>query len=143
MARPLILLCIAWMGTALLQAQNHLLVIGATVHDGNGRTIENAWLEIKEGIITDLSEYGMRTLPEGAEVIDATGKRIYPGIIACNTTLGLVEIEAVRATRDHVDAGEIRPHVRTLIAYNTDSRVIPTLRSNGILLTQVVPQGGW
>src|SRR3546814_11404648 len=75
-------------------------------------------------------------------VVDATGKHVYPGFIAPNTNLGLVEVEAVRATVDDAEVGENNAHVRSLVAYNTDSKVINTLRSNGVLLAQVTPQGG-
>jgi imidazolonepropionase-like amidohydrolase len=75
-------------------------------------------------------------------VIDVTGKHIYPGLIALNTILGLTEIEAVRATNDQGEVGAINPDVRAVISYNTDSRVTPTVRSNGVLYAQIVPQGG-
>ena len=35
------------------------------------------------------------------------------------------------------------PNVRAIVSYNTDSRVTPTVRSNGILYAQVAPQGGF
>ena len=69
-------------------------------------------------------------------------KHIYPGFIAPNTTLGLTEIDAVRATHDYAETGEINPNVRSLIAYNTDSKIINTVRTNGVLIAQVTPQGG-
>lgn len=75
-------------------------------------------------------------------VISAEGRNIYPGIIALNTTLGINEIAAVRATNDMNEAGKFNASSRSMIAYNTDSRVTPTVRSNGILLAQIVPQGG-
>ncbi len=75
-------------------------------------------------------------------LISAEGKHIYPGIIALNTTIGINEIAAVRATNDMNEVGKFNASSRSLIAYNTDSRVTPTVRSNGILLAQVVPQGG-
>src|SRR6185295_15589531 len=40
------------------------------------------------------------------------------------------------------EVGDYNPGVRSLIAYNTDSKATPTVRSNGILIAQVVPQGG-
>jgi imidazolonepropionase-like amidohydrolase len=75
-------------------------------------------------------------------VIDIQGKHVYPGIIGTNSTLGLKEIEAARATLDYDETGTFNSNVRTQIAYNTDSRVIPTVRSNGILMVQVTPRGG-
>ena len=76
------------------------------------------------------------------KIIDYAGKHIYPGIIATNTTIGLSEIEAVRSTNDNEEVGAFNPDVRAIVAYNTDSRVTPTLRSNGVLYAQVTPQGG-
>jgi imidazolonepropionase-like amidohydrolase len=67
---------------------------------------------------------------------------LYPGLIAPNTRLGLEEIQAVRATRDYAEVGRFNPNIRSIIAYNTDSYVTPTIRSNGILLAQIVPEGG-
>ena len=37
---------------------------------------------------------------------------------------------------------DLNPNVRSLIAFNTDSKVIPTVRSNGVLLAQPTPEGG-
>lgn len=74
--------------------------------------------------------------------VSFAGKHIYPGIISPANSLGLTEIQAVRTTSDFNEIGEINSNVRTLIAYNTDSEVIPTVRSNGILLTQATPEGG-
>ena len=69
-------------------------------------------------------------------------KHIYPAFIAPNTTIGLTEIDAVRATHDYAETGNINPNIRSLIAYNTDSKIINTVRTNGILIAQVTPQGG-
>ena len=119
-----------------------ILVTGATIHVGNGQVIENGSIAFDNGIITQVGTSGSFTSANGAEIIDAKGKHIYPGIISLNTTVGLQEIASVRATLDYNEVGEINPHVRALVAYNTDSEVIPTLRGNGILLSQSVPQGG-
>src|SRR6202012_79410 len=50
--------------------------------------------------------------------------------------------EGAKGTVDNEETGEINPHVRSLIAFNTDSKIIPTVRSNGVLLAQPVPSGG-
>ena len=70
------------------------------------------------------------------------GKHVYPALIAPYTTIGLNEVAAVRATNDYQEVGKFNPNVRSLIAYNTDSKVIPTVRSNGVLFAQVIPKGG-
>ncbi len=70
------------------------------------------------------------------------GKHIYPSFILPNTTLGITEIDAVRASRDYREIGGINPNIRSLIAYNTDSKLAKTVRSNGVLIAQVTPRGG-
>ncbi|WP_236704816.1 amidohydrolase family protein [Hymenobacter sp. AT01-02] len=70
------------------------------------------------------------------------GQEIYPGLILPNTTLGLTEVEAIRATVDEQEVGILNPNVRSIIAYNTDSDILPTVRTNGVLLAQVTPRGG-
>jgi imidazolonepropionase-like amidohydrolase len=75
-------------------------------------------------------------------VIDLAGKHIYPALINANNILGLHDAEAVRATADFADVGSLNPHVRSLIAYNTDNIIIPTVKTNGVLYTQATPRGG-
>jgi imidazolonepropionase-like amidohydrolase len=67
---------------------------------------------------------------------------VYPGFISPLTTLGLTEIDAVRSTRDMSEVGSFNPNARAETAYNPDSELIPTVRSNGILLVNSSPQGG-
>jgi imidazolonepropionase-like amidohydrolase len=74
--------------------------------------------------------------------VNVGGKHIYPGLISPVNSLGLTEIEAVRTTSDFQEVGQLNSNVRALIAYNTDSEVIPTVRSNGVLITQATPEGG-
>ncbi|MBM3429037.1 MAG: amidohydrolase family protein [Bacteroidetes bacterium] len=121
-----------------------ILIFNATAHLGNGAVIENAAVGFKNGKIEMVAD--ARTLRLSANAyditIDASGQHLYPGFIAPAINLGLIEMEAVRATSDFYEVGEFNPHIRSLIAYNTDSEILPTIRSNGILLTQVTPRGG-
>ena len=75
-------------------------------------------------------------------MIDIRGQHVYPGLIALDTTLGLVEIDAVRASDDESEIGEFNPHVRSIIAYNAESKLVETTRPNGVLLAQITPRGG-
>jgi imidazolonepropionase-like amidohydrolase len=121
-----------------------VLITNATAHLGNGKVIENAVIGFKNGklelvadatlIRIDLSAYETK--------IDATGKHVYPGFIAPNSTLGLVEIDAVKSSDDEDEIGTFNPHVRSLIAYNAESKVIETVRPNGVLMAQITPRGG-
>jgi len=77
-----------------------------------------------------------------AERIDADGLRCYPGLIGANTTTGLTEISAVRATRDYNEVGQMTPEVRAAVSVNPDSMIIPVTRINGVLTVGVLPSGG-
>jgi imidazolonepropionase-like amidohydrolase len=125
------------------QPQKGLLFIkNATVHVGNGTVINNGTIKIKDGKIEEVGEN--ISIPQGdVKVVDAGGKQVYPGIILPVSNLGLVEISAVRATSDVREIGDMNPNVRSIVAYNTDSKVINTLRSSGILMANIVPQGSF
>ena len=125
-------------------AEKPTLFIGATAHLGNGQVIENAAISIKDGkfeLIADASR--LRIDPTAFDTIYRMyGKHIYPSFIVPNTTIGITEIDAVRASNDYRETGGMNPHIRTLIAYNTDSKLAKTVRSNGVLIAQVTPRGG-
>ncbi len=122
--------------------QGKIYLTNATIHLGNGQVLQNATIGFENGKIIFIDQAGNFKPVQSDKIIDCNGKHIYPGLIAANTTIGLNEIEAVRATNDNVEVGSLNPDVRAIVAYNTDSRVTPTLRSNGVLYAQVTPQGG-
>ena len=114
-------------------------IVGATAHIGNGTVIENSNIVFENGKITSIGGSGS---PMKGRVIEASGKHVYPGFIAPAKSLGLVEVNAVRASDDQDELGEFIPHVRSLIAYNAESKVVESMRPNGVLLGQIAPQGG-
>ena len=119
-----------------------IIITGATIHVGNGQVINNGYIAFDKGKITAVGE-GTAPNTSGADVIDGSGKQIYPGFICPITTLGLVEVEeGAKGTVDEYETGDLNPNIRSIIAYNTDSKVIATVRSNGILLAQPTPVGG-
>ena len=119
-----------------------IIITGATIHVGNGTVINNGYIAFDKGKITAIGE-GAPASTAGADVIDATGKQVYPGFICPITTLGLIEVEeGAKGTVDDSETGDFNPNAQSLVAYNTDSKVIPTVRSNGILLAQPTPDGG-
>jgi len=126
------------------EQKNSVLIKNATIHVGNGNIIENGFVLFEKGIIKEIgSALNQNSIAANTDVIDAAGKHIYPGIIATNNSLGLIEIEAVRASNDLYEVGSINPNVNSSVAFFTDSRVIPTVRSNGILIVQSTPRGGF
>ena len=125
-------------------SQKPILFIGAKAHLGNGKVIENSIISIQNGKFEIVADASMIRIDPNAfdTIYKVYNKHIYPAFIAPNTTIGLTEIDAVRATHDYAETGNINPNIRSLIAYNTDSKIINTVRTNGILIAQVTPQGG-
>ena len=119
------------------------LITHAQIHCGNGNFIPDGFVWVKSGKIHLTG--AMKDLPAaeaGTKVHDAGKAHLYPGFFACNSTLGLTEIEAVRATNDFAEPGYVNPDVKTCFAFYTDSKVIPTVRQNGVLICQATPRGG-
>ncbi len=114
-------------------------ITNATIHVGNGQIISNGTVEINKGKIGKIGS--AVAVPAGAKIVDAKGKQVYPGLISPITNLGLKEVSGgVRGTNDYSEIGSMNPSVRSIVAYNTDSKVINVLRTNGILLANVIPQ---
>ena len=117
-----------------------LFITHGTVHVGNGQVLQDATIEVNNGKIVSV---GQATPTPDAKVIDAKGQQVYPGLILPYTDLGLKEIaNGVRGSNDYQELGDLNPSIRAIVAYNTDSKVINTLKSNGILLACVTPSGG-
>ncbi len=111
----------------------------ANIHLGNGKVMQGAAFAFAEGKIVAMG-YFKRRFQESD--INLQGKHIYPGFILPNTNLGLTEVGAIKATKDDAEVGQLNPNVRSIVAYNTDSEITPTLKFNGILIAQVTPVGG-
>ena len=120
-----------------------VLLVGGTIHTGTGEVIADAIIAFSGGKITFVGkEDDFRADRSAYNVVDITGKQVYPGLIFPNTTLGLTEIgNGLEVADDTRETGDLNPDVRAIVAYNTDSQVIPVIRSNGILLAQIVPEG--
>ena len=123
-----------------VKPKGFVAVVGATIHPVDGPPIENGTVLFRDG---EIRAVGANVeIPARTRKIDATGKHIYPGLIAPSSQLGLIEIGAVRATRDQIEVGAMNPNVRAEISVNPDSEHIPVARANGIALAVTRPAGG-
>jgi hypothetical protein len=122
----------------------HVALINGVAHLGNGEVIDGAIVAFNKDRIEMVAETkGIKLNPRVYDtVFDINGMHIYPAIINTNNILGLHDAEAVRATRDFAEVGHLNPHIRALIAYNTDNVIVPTIKTNGVLYTQCTPRGG-
>ena len=116
-----------------------ILLKNGFIHTVSNGTIKGAIL-FENGKIMRIAEKISPSV--GTKVVDLQGKHVYPGLIAAVSGIGLVEINAVPVTNDHSERGDFNPNVRANVAYNPDSKIIPTTRSNGVLIANVVPGSG-
>lgn len=119
---------------------NDYSIVGATAHIGNGQVIKNSLVVFSNGKLTYVGT--ANPSKQSGTIINATGKHVYPGFIVANSSLGLTEIDAVRASKDDDEVGLMLPHIRSLIAYNAESKIVESMRPNGVLMGQVAPRGG-
>lgn len=117
-----------------------IVLTNARIYTIKNGIIESGMLVFEKGKITAVGK--QVAIPQGAETIDCKGQNVYPGFFAPYATTGLVEIELVRATRDQAETGTINPNAKAYTAFNPESEIIPTIRSNGVLFANIAPQGG-
>lgn len=140
MKRSVLLCVLALLATlrVALADSEIVAITHAVIHPATGPAIVNGTLVVRDGRILSV---GTGPAPGGARVVDAGGGHVYPSLIDPDTTLGLLEIEAVRATRDAREIGRMNASVRTEQAFNPDSQLLPVAMSAGILVAGVAPRG--
>jgi imidazolonepropionase-like amidohydrolase len=117
-----------------------ILLRNGFIHTVSNGTVHGPDILFDDGKIVAIG-HGIE-IPNNTKIIDVKGKHIYPGLISAGSTLGLQEVNAVRATRDYAETGSINPNVRANVSYHPDSELIPVSRSNGVLVAHVIPQSG-
>lgn len=116
---------------------------GGTVHTVSGKVIKNGVVVIgDDGKIKTVGDASTQ-FDAKATVMDVTGKVVTPGFIDVHTSLGLVEIWAVKNTNDTSSgSGQVRAAAMAADGFNADSAVIPVQRQGGITDAVIVPGGG-
>ena len=121
--------------------QNHpIAIVGGTIHPVTGPDIVNGQIVFDNGRISAIG--ANLQIPANVEIVNATGKHIYPGLISADTYIGLTEIGAVRASNDRNETGRVNPNVKAEVAFNPESEIIPVTRANGITMIVASPAGG-
>ncbi|MEQ8478207.1 amidohydrolase family protein [Fulvivirga sp.] len=119
-----------------------ILLKGGIAHLGNGQVINNSIVGFENDKLTIVADASSNADVSKYKVVDITGQHVYPGFILPDSQLGIAEVSSIRAMDDTDEVGDMSPNVRSLVAYNTDSKVPPTLRYNGIMVAESTPTGG-
>jgi imidazolonepropionase-like amidohydrolase len=120
-----------------LLANDVYAIRGARIVTLAGPPIEKGTIVIRDGRI---SEVGAEvSIPEGAEVLEADGLEVYPGMMDALSQLGLTEVGAVAVTNDTLELGEFNPQIRAAAAVHPSSEHIPVARANGITHAVAAP----
>ncbi len=130
----------AWAQTAATAAPQSTTyaIKGGKVFTLAGAPIENGTVIIRDGKIAAVGKDV--AIPDGAQVIDASGLEVYPGLFDPVTQIGLTEVSAVSATQDITELGDYNPELVAATAVNPASAHIPVTRANGI--TEVIAAPG-
>ena len=105
-----------------------------------GPPIEDGTVLLHDGKISVVGT-GL-SVPAGAQIIDAKGLQVYPGLFDSVTQMGLSEISAVRATVDSTETGAFNPDVVAATAILPSSAHIPVTRAAGITAVLAAPASG-
>ena len=134
----LAVVCWASMGSA------QTAIKGATVHPIDGQKIDEGVVVIDANGEIEAVGDSSTEIPADAEIVDAEGKVVTPGLIDARTHLGVVEIWATDRTRDHNRGGKspIRAAFRAADGFNPTSVALPVTRTGGVTSALVVPGGG-
>jgi imidazolonepropionase-like amidohydrolase len=116
---------------------DQLLLSNAIVHTVTGATLIPGDVLIENGKIKAVAGH----IDTDAPAIDLKRQHLYPGMIALGTSLGLTELSGVRATLDEREVGEYTPDVKSWVAVNPDSELLPVTRANGVTHVEPAPQG--
>jgi imidazolonepropionase-like amidohydrolase len=119
----------------VLIAQNFLLK-NVNVFTPKGK-IDSVDILVENGIIKKIG----KNLNSEYKIINGNYYDVYPSFINAISSVGLVEISAVRATNDLSEIGDFNAFLKSYNAVNPSSAHIGVIRSNGILIVNTIPRG--
>jgi imidazolonepropionase-like amidohydrolase len=139
---PLILILLLVLSTFAVSQDKPVVLKGGKLLTITHGVIENGVIVMQGGKITAVGAAGSVNIASDAQVKDATGMTIYPGLIDSESNLGLTEISAENMTNDLVEpSDEIMPNMHTAEAFHAETALIPVARLNGITNAIVAPEG--
>ncbi len=117
-------------------------IVGGTVYPVSAPRIERGTVLLRDGRVVAVGSNV--AIPADARRIDATGRVVTPGFVNAGTQLGVVEIGAVRDTRDASARGRdaVAASFAVWEGFNPASVLIQPARNEGVTTAVIVPNGG-
>ena len=151
----ILLLTCAWLGSIHLysaaqtaaDASRPIVIQNATILTMTHGTIANGAVVIENGKIAAVGAHV--PVPGNAEVINARGEYVLPGLVDPHSHLGVYALPEVKPNSDGNEmTGDIEAQVRSEDSINTDDPEIARAVSGGVTVVQVLPGsgnniGGW
>lgn len=119
--------------------ESPIAITGGTIHTITQGVIAEGTIIFKDGLITDIGKD--IPIPADAEVINATGKHIYPGFIQGRSTIGIMEIARIQESTDLQETGHINPNIRAQVAFHPVSEHLPVAAVHGVTTVVPTPRG--
>ena len=121
-------------------ADRAVAIKNARIVTVTGQALEKGTVIFSGGRITAVGS--TVSVPAGAQIIDGTGKTVYPGLVDGLTSVGLTEIASISGSVDTSEVGDINPHAKAWVAVHPHSELIPVARANGLTTVLTAPIGG-
>ncbi len=103
-------------------------------------TTENGVVVMSGGKILAVGAANSTPIPKGAQLFDAKGMTVYPGLFDTETHLGLTEVGSDQSNNDLVEkSDEIEPNMHVVDAFHAETVRIPVGRLNGVTNAIVAP----
>lgn len=117
-----------------------IAITGGTVLTAAGERFEPGVVILAGGSIRQVGAAGAVAIPEGARVIDATGRHVTPGIIDAHSHLGVYSSPGVTASSDGNEmTGPVTAGVRAEYAFWPQDPGIPRALAGGVTAALVLP----
>ncbi len=115
-------------------------IVGGKILTITHGTIEGGTVIMSGGKIIAVGTAKTTKVPAGAEIFDAKGMTVYPGLFDAETNLGLTEVAADQNSNDLAETSdEIEPQMHVADAFHAETVHIPVERLNGITNAIVAP----
>lgn len=115
-------------------------IVGARIEPVSSPPYDGGTILVRKGRIAAIGTEVV--VPRSATVLEGRGLVVTPGFIEAGSSLGLVEVESLKVTRDFQDSGEFQPDLVALGAVHPASEHIGVSRVAGLTASLALPRGG-